>query len=314
MPDQIAPITLVFAGIVLLIGASALLLLQEARHRDLEARVAHAASGEPGGRPKGSGLIEYLRRLGERVRHGGQLYSARDLEQMEGLLAAAGYNPRRALPIVLGTKLALMIFLPWFAFMAGSLIVDGLLPRLGLAAVGLVVGMLGPDMVLSSMRRTYTQALERGMPDALDLMVVCTEAGMGLESAIERVAQEMPRSNSAMALALSGLLDDLRVLPDRREAFMNFGRRSGVESMQRLSSMLGQSLQFGTPLGQGLRAVAMELRRDRMNRMEEKAVKLPLKLIVPLMLFMLPTLMIIMAGTSFLNMFDAMTLISHPPQ
>jgi tight adherence protein C len=129
---------------------------------------------------------------------------------------------------------------------------------------------------------------------------------MGLESALEQVSNETRRSSPAISSALSILLDELRVLPDRREAFANFGRRSGVDSLRRLSTILGQTLQYGTPLGQALRSVAQDLRRERLVQMEERAVKLPVKLIFPLILFILPSLFIVLAGSAFIRLFDTL--------
>jgi tight adherence protein C len=178
--------------------------------------------------------------------------------------------------------------------------------RLAIIGVGLLAGILGPEAALALLRRPYVAALQRGTPDALDLLVVCSEAGMGLESALERVSTEMLRSNRPTAIALGALLDDLRVLPDRREAFAAFGDRSGVEGMQRLATMLTQSLQYGTPLSHALRAVATELRRERANQLEERATKLPAKLIFPMVLFIMPSLYIVLLGTSFLRLYDAL--------
>ncbi len=160
------------------------------------------------------------------------------------------------------------------------------------------------------MRRPYVKALQRGIADALDLLVVCAEAGMGLESAIEQVAREMRGSNRAMSSALSTLLDELKVLPDRREALTNFGKRSGVEGLRKTSAILAQTLQYGTPLGQALRAVANELRRDRAVRFEEKAVRLPALLVFPLILFILPCLFIVMGASAMMRVFDVLHTIS----
>jgi tight adherence protein C len=97
------------------------------------------------------------------------------------------------------------------------------------------------------------------------------------------------------------------MLPDRRKAFANFGNRSGVEGLQRLAAMLGQALQYGTPLSQALRGVANELRHERMNKLEEKAVRLPALLIFPLIFFIMPSLYIVLLGTSFLQLYDALS-------
>ncbi len=320
MQDRVILVAALMAGIAVLVGVSAVLLIQEARRRDLEARIVQTVWGRPAAKAAFSGIIGSLHRLGEWARRKGRLYSPQDLEKLQGVVSAAGFNPRHVLPLLLGAKIIMMVALPALAAVVGPFIFELLEARVGLIAVALISGMLGPDWLLSLLRRSYDAALERGTPDALDLLVVCSEAGMGLESALERVAQEMYRSNGPVSAALSGLLDDLRVLPDRREAFQNFGRRSGSEGLQRLGTMLAQSLQFGTPLGQALRAVAGELRRDRSNKLEEKAVKLPAKLIFPLVLFIMPCLSIILVGSSFLRLYDSLGAVRaktpaiHQPQ
>jgi tight adherence protein C len=134
----------------------------------------------------------------------------------------------------------------------------------------------------------------------IDLLVVCSEAGMGLESALQRVAEEMRQSNAAMARVLHGLLDDLRILPNRVEAFERLASTS--DGLQRFGTMLGQSLQYGTPLSQALRSIAADLRRERLTKLEERAHKLGVKLTVPMVLFLLPAMFVILGGSSFLHL------------
>ena len=167
-------------------------------------------------------------------------------------------------------------------------------------AIGLVIGIMGPRLILSVLRRRFNAAVRRGTPDTIDLLVVCSEAGMGLESALERVAEEMNRSNPAMARVLYGLLDDLRILPNRRDAFEKLGSTS--DGLRRFGAMVSQSLQYGTPLSQALRAIAEELRRDSIIKLEERAHKLGVKLTVPMVLFMLPAMFIILGASSFLHL------------
>src|SRR5262249_15973814 len=147
-------------------------------------------------------------------------------------------------------------------------------------AVGAVIGIMAPRLILSVLRRRFNAAIRRGTPDMIDLLVVCSEAGMGLESALERVAQEMNRSNPAMARAIYGLVDDRRVLPNRREAFEKLA--STTDGLRRFGTMISQSLQYGTPLSQALRAIATELRRDTIIKLEERAHKLGAKLTIPM--------------------------------
>ena len=171
--------------------------------------------------------------------------------------------------------------------------------------IGAVIGIMGPRLILSVLRRRFNAAIRRGTPDTIDLLVVCSEAGMGLESALERVAEEMNRSNPAMARVLYGLLDDLRILPNRRDAFEKLGATS--DGLRRFGTMISQSLQYGTPLSQALRSIAVDLRRERITKLEERAHKLGAKLTIPMVLFMLPAMFIIMGASSYLHLAGALS-------
>ena len=297
------------AGIAGLVAIAAAILLREARYHDLRRRVIVVANGPSSANDgaRGAGVMtSSLIRVGQWLRQSKRLYSVKDIELLENVISAAGLDPRKVLPLILGAKVALLIL----AFAAAGLIgiITGADPmkRLLLLAVALPVGIMVPEFVLNVLRRSHAAALRRGLPDALDLLVVCTEAGLGLESALKQVSLEMRNSNRAIALALAGLLDELKVLPDRRQAFTNFGKKSGVEAIQRMSSILAQTLQLGTPLGEALRSMAAELRRDRMTKLEAKAVKLPAMLVFPLIFCILPTLLITLVGPSAITLIDTL--------
>ena len=300
------------AAIVPCVITTALMLLREARYRDLKTHVVAVTTGfaaeprqAPSGRPD-----DFLKWIGNLIK-GSRLYSRKDLTSMEAMIAASGLNPRRALPILLGGKVVLMLVVPAVAGIYCYLAGPAPANQAMIIGASLPAGLLCPEWILSLLRRPYTRALQRGVIDALDLLVVCSEAGLGLESALERVTREMTHSNRPTAATLTRLLDDIRVLPDRREAFSNFAKQSGVEGMQRLATILAQSQQYGTPLGQALRAVAVELRRNRMVKLEERAAKLPAKLVLPLILFIMPCLIIVLVGSSFLRLFDALASLTH---
>jgi tight adherence protein C len=306
-PDRIMLVYGIMATIALLVAAASALIWQEARARDQQAHVVQAVLGGPQ-TDRLAGVVGYLQGLGERFRG---FYSPKNLEHLRAVIQAAGFNPHRTLPLLVGCKVAMMVLLPAMAAVGASFL-SSPQTRLVMIGAGVIAGIAGPDWILGAVRRRFTAAVQRGTPDALDLLVVCSEAGMGLESALERVSQEMQHSNRAIASVLSGLLDDLRVLPNRRDAFENMATRSGVEGLQRFGTMLGQSLQYGTPLSHALRAVAAELRRERMNKLEEKAVKLPAMLIFPMIFFIMPSLYIVLLGPSFMHLYDALyTFISH---
>ena len=141
---------------------------------------------------------------------------------------------------------------------------------------------------------------KRGTPDAIDLLVVCSESGMGLESGLARVAQEMQETNPAIARVMTGLLDDLRILPSRSDAFEKLGATS--DGLRRFGIMVGQSLQYGTPVGQALRSIAVDLRRERITKLEERAHKLGAKLTIPMVLFLLPAMFVILGGSPILHL------------
>ncbi len=316
-PNSITFVFALLGGLVSLVCVAAFLTLREAGQRDLQSRVQAVAGGMRTGTPEadwslGGSIARLLHDLGNMVRRNTKLYSDDDLAALEGMIAASGRNPRRVLPILLGVKVLLSIMMPLSAYIYfGTL---GLTPLLhvALCVMALPIGLLLPDWIIGFLRRPYTAALRKGVPDALDLLVVCTEAGMGLESALEQVAREMAPSNPPIASSLAALLDEMKVLPDRKEALTNFGKRSGVEGIRRMATMLAQTLQYGTPLGQALRAVAGELRRERMVRLEERAVRLPALLVFPLVFFIMPSLFIVMGGIPVLGLLDLLTSISVP--
>jgi tight adherence protein C len=164
---------------------------------------------------------------------------------------------------------------------------------------------MGPRLFLSVMRRRFNAAIRLGTPDTIDLLVVCSEAGMGLESGLARVAEEMNQSNPAMAQVLYGLLDDLRILPNRSEAFEKLGATS--DGLRRFGTMVSQSLQYGTPLSQVLRSIAVDLRRERITKLEERAHKLGAKLTIPMVLFLLPAMFVILGASPFLHLVRTFT-------
>ena len=273
------------------------LIIHELHIRTLNMRVSKAVVGAPGQHAPLQDVAGWLSLLGMRYR---RFYSPEDLEQLRMIVQSSGFNPHRTLPIWIGVKIVSMVLFPLAAILIAELSGKPLIDLLIFALMGMVIGIMGPRLILSFLRRRFAAAVRKGAPDAIDLLVVCSEAGMGLESALERVAEEMGRSNPAMSQVLQGLLDDLRILPNRREAFEKLGSTS--DGLRRFGAMVSQSLQYGTPLSQALRAIAEELRRDSIIKLEERAHKLGAKLLLPMVLFMLPAMFIILGGSSFLHL------------
>jgi tight adherence protein C len=225
-------------------AATLMLIIREIHIRALNMRATKAVTGIPGPSAPFRHMTDWLSSLGMRYR---RFYSTENLEQLRTIVQSSGFNPHRTMPILIGGKTISMFLFPIMALFVAELLGKPVTGLLIYTAVGLVIGIMGPRLILSVLRRRFNAAIRRGTPDAIDLLVICAEAGMGLESALERVAEEMDRSNPAMAKVLFGLLDDLRILPNRRDAFEKFG--SASDGLRRFGTMISQSLQYGTPLG-----------------------------------------------------------------
>jgi tight adherence protein C len=213
--DMDASALMVAAICVLILAAAFVLLFGAKSERDILARMQGAAHGpEPDANtrqaPGSNALLNLLTKIGERLRHGA-LMSEKDILDLERSITAAGLNPRRAVSIFLGVKAALVVLLPPVGYVAATLY--GSEYQIAVAAGSLVVGMMAPNWILSFLRRRTVKALQKGLPDAMDMLVVCAEAGLGLDSAVERVAREMAGSNRAVASEFALLAHELRVLP-----------------------------------------------------------------------------------------------------
>jgi tight adherence protein C len=278
-------------------AATLVLIIYEIHLRTLNTRVSNAVLGLPNQSAPFQDMTGWMSSLGTRYR---RFYAEENLDQLRTVLLSSGFNPHRALPIWIGVKTVSMVLFPLVAFFAAQLFGKPLTDVLIFTLIGMVVGIMGPRLVLMVLRRRFEAAVRVGTPDAIDLLVVCSEAGMGLESAVQRVAEELKQTNPAMARVLFSLLDDLRILPNRSDAFEKLGSTS--EGLRRFATMISQSLQYGTPLGQALRGIAVDLRRERITKLEERAHKLGAKLTIPMVLFLLPAMFVIMGGSPFLRL------------
>lgn len=298
------PILAVAVAICLAIMA-AIVLARGAEDRDIAGRVqsvlrpADAVRGE--GDSRMNAAAAPFRRIGEKLRNT-TLVSDKDIEDFQVAIASAGLNPRAAVPTFIGVKAVLMLGLP---VLAGLYCYFNVVEPLRMAIIvfgAIIVGMFGPNMFLTYMKRKHQEKLRKGLPDALDLLVVTAEAGMGIETALDRVAREIENNNRPLAISFLVLVQELRMLPDRRQALERFAQRSDFEGFKRLGGTLSQTLKYGTPLAQALRVLAAEMRQDRMLRIEEKAIRLPAVLVIPLILFIMPAVFIALVGPSALQL------------
>jgi tight adherence protein C len=164
-----------------------------------------------------------------------------------------------------------------------------------------VVGFYAPNIYLTNRIAKRQQSIMQAFPDALDLLLICVEAGMSIEAAIQKVSQEIGGSSIDLAEELSLLSAELSYLPDRRQAYEGLAKRTNHAGVKSVSTAMVQAEQYGTPLGAALRTMAKENRELRMAAAEKKAAALPAKLTVPMILFFLPCLFIVILGPSYIK-------------
>jgi tight adherence protein C len=252
-----------------------------------------------------SKLLSLVAGVGEAITKGG-LLSAAALEDLQVRLSVAGFRGRSALTAFIGAKLLTLAGMPLLAWLMVAR--TGWSPSIRIAAVagaGLL-GLLLPDHVVRTMHKRHLKSVERGLPDALDMLVICSEAGLGLEPAIERVGREIGHAHQDVAEELLNVAREMRVNADRRAALMNMGTRTGLASLRRLGVTLVQTLQYGTPLSQALRTLSSEMRQEALTRFEARAGRLPALLTVPMIVFILPCVFLIVGGPAIVRVIQIM--------
>ena len=176
--------------------------------------------------------------------------------------------------------------------------------RLLAAGGAALAGFFLPGVYIKNMASKRALRLQKALPDGLDLMVICAEAGLSLDATLMRVSRELESSWPELAEEFGITAAELTFLPDRRQAFDNLNARTNLASVRGVVNTLQQTAKFGTPLAHSLRVLAAEFRDARMIRAEEKAARLPAMLTVPMILFILPTLFIVLMGPAALNIID----------
>ena len=219
-------------------------------------------------------------------------------------LASAGYRGQAPLITFMFFRFV-MPFLVFIITLFYSFLILHLswspLEKVGVAFVGALIGFYLPDLFVNNMIARRQQSIMRAFPDALDLMLICVESGMSIESAFTRVAGEIGSQSAELAEELALTTAELSYLPDRRQAFDNLAKRCGHPGVKSVATALNQAEKYGTPLGQALRVTATENREMRMQEAERKAASLPAKLTVPMIIFFLPCLFVVIMGPAILT-------------
>ncbi|MDO6413174.1 type II secretion system F family protein [Sphingomonas sp. BIUV-7] len=207
---------------------------------------------------------------------------------------------RLMLPIVLGgTAIVLVYLLDMFPDW-------GWAKRYALVAGSLVLSYKAPDIYLKNLITKRTALIRKGLPDALDLLVICAEAGLTVDAAFSRVARELGKSYPELGDEFGLTAIELGFLTERRQAFENLASRVALDSIRGVVTTMIQTEKYGTPLASALRVLSAEFRHERMMKAEEKAARLPAIMTVPLILFILPVLFVVILGPAACSISDNM--------
>jgi tight adherence protein C len=224
------------------------------------------------------------------------------IKGLQARLIQAGIYSERAIPLFLGVKLGgllvlplLVLFLLWDTTSQRALLI-------GIPIALCTLGYILPNFILSRLISSRRKKIREALPDALDLLVVCVEAGQGLDAAIKRVSEDLQVSSPIISQEL--LLVNLETMAglDRQQALRNLGERTGVEELISLCNVLIQSERFGTSIAQALKTQSDYMRTARRQRLEGMAAKTPVKLIFPMLLFIFPAIMVVLLGPAIIRL------------
>ena len=236
-----------------------------------------------------------------------KLLRSREAEKATLKLLQAGFRSTDALvvyffaklavPFVVGVGAVIALYVLELTQLAGMM-------RLGAALAAVLIGAWAPDIYVRNTATKRRHALRKGVPDTLDLLVICAESGQSLDGALSRVAAECGLFCREMAEELTITSIELGLMPERRTALENLARRTGVPELRSVINALVQTEKYGTPLAHALRVLASEYRQDRLMRAEEKAARLPAILTVPMITFILPPLFVVLLGPAIIQVID----------
>ncbi|MFM0170826.1 type II secretion system F family protein [Paraburkholderia sediminicola] len=304
--------TLSTVDTVLCIAVLAATLIAFMRGHRVSARIAQRARALAGeqrvalGMPATGGSL--VRRIEVRFAALGErfpLFEAAHRSDLAKRLTRAGFRGARPVSVLIGIKavsgalaaLGMLLASPHVALLAQWMVL-----RIAAIAALFMVGMMLPEFALQWYTRRRQRQIAGALPDALDLLVICTNAGHSLASSIVRIAEEMRSIAPALARELELTAQELRIDGDTTTVLRNLAERVDVASLRTLVTTLAQSQRYGTPITQALRVLARAERTQHMHLLEEKAARLSTKITLPMMFFILPTVILIAAGPAALRL------------
>lgn len=303
MIDARTLLQIAIAGSVLLLGAAVVMLRQSARDRRLQVRLDQVRTGQIGGVVRSSSARSALRMvagIGQGVLRSGVVSSQTATAQQRSL-EGAGIRSPNAVAVFIAAKIIMLVLLPALGLMALHGLISSVAIRNMVLVALAVVGLLAPDYVVRSLRKRYQKGIAEGLPDALDMLVMCAESGLSLEPAIQRVGTEIVAAHPGVGAELLLTAGEFQISTDAAGVLLNLGERTGLPDLKRVVATLSQTLQYGTPLAESLRVLSAEMRTEILTRFEERAARLPVLLTLPMITFILPSLFLIVGGPAILQ-------------
>ncbi|QGJ71444.1 Type II secretion protein F [Planctomycetales bacterium 10988] len=223
--------------------------------------------------------------------------------QLKSRMIHAGFYSPSALPLFVGVK-ALMTFAPaLIALLLGAAGLFSIQTALIIAVVGCVVGLIGPSFWLDNRKKARQTAIRRGLPDAMDVLVICLEGGVSLDASLARVGEELSKAHPILANELKICQRQIQMGQNAGEALQNFSRRADMEEIRSLAGVVIQAQKYGSSMANALRVHADSLRQKRSQKAEEMAQKASTKILFPTLLFIFPAIFLVILGPAVIQMY-----------
>jgi tight adherence protein C len=253
---------------------------------------------DDGAEPETSSVVSLLHQIGSKVPT-----SETDVAALKMDLVRGGFRGENALHVFYGLRIVATLVMLFFCVMLEAKMPPNPVMKLALMASGVGAGWILPRFVLEKKVAKRQEELRLSLPDALDLMVVSIEAGLGLDQAIQHVAKELSVSHPQLSEEMSLVTLEMRAGKRRSEALRNFAERTGESEFRKLVAILIQNDRFGTSMGESLRTHSDFMRTRRRQEAEERAGKVGVKLVFPIFFFILPSMLVVAAGPGILQIF-----------
>jgi len=307
---------LVFTGLVFLILALYLHMSKRLQKKAFISKVERYATVEPAVKEETSRADHvrenYFFRFAGKLAPLSKPKSEEELGHRRRKLSMAGYRRPGQLVLFYAAKVMLAVIVP-VCLITAHVLFDLFESQTTLGVMTILCAVAGfylPDFFIHLAVQRRQDKIRLGFPDALDLMVVCVEAGMGLDQTIKRIADEMKLSHSVISEEFGLMNLEMRAGRSRQDAMHNLASRTGVEEVRSLVTLLIQTEKFGTSIAQALRVHSDSMRTKRRQKAEELAIKLPVKMLFPLILFIFPALFVVIIGPSIIKIYRAIIQVN----